>query len=229
MYSFVGEYRRQSAQCAASRSDRYCDRHTNGFGYSLTQRFYTRLTNPTPCPATESETSTSCSTHASREWASWQITQKYFLNPTFGGALVPGRRNVFDTTLDLTGIAFLTSPQNLSPLVSRLRFEAIRNLRIEWDLDYNPKAGRIDADNVFAGYSFGSTTVGLGHSLLNAVDETGSTASILQSQQIQPFVEIGKPNAAGFNFAANGGSRFCESRPSICRRPNRLQLELLAA
>ena len=180
---------------------------TNEFGYSLTQRFYTRLTNPTPCPATESETSTSCSTQP-REWASWQITQKYFLNPTFGGALVPGRRNVFDTTLDLTGIAFLTSPQNLSPLVSRLRFEAIRNLRIEWDLDYNPKAGRIDADNVFAGYSFGSTTVGLGHSLLNAVDETGSTASILQSQQIQPFVEIGKPNAAGFNFAANGGYDF---------------------
>jgi LPS-assembly protein len=180
---------------------------TNEVGYALTQRFYTRSTNAQPCAAADSETTTTCSAQP-REWASWEITQKYFLNPTFGGALIPGRRNVFDTTLDLTGIAFLTSPQNLSPLVSRFRFEAIRNLRIEWDLDYDPKGGRLDADNVFAGYSFGATTVGLGHSLLNAVDEKGSTASLLQSQQLQPFIEIGKPNAAGFNLAANGGYDF---------------------
>jgi len=178
---------------------------TNEVGYTLTQRFYTRLKNAQPC--TVEDTMTTCSPQP-REWASWVITQKYFLNPTFGGALEPGRRNVFDTTLDLTGIAFLTDPRNLSPLVSRLRFEAVKNLRIEWDMDYDPKSGRLDANNVFAGYSWGPTTVGLGHSLLNAVDEKGSTASILQSQQLQPFVEIGKPNGAGFNLAANGGYDF---------------------
>ena len=64
-----------------------------------------------------------------------------FSIPTFGGAIIPGRRNVFDTTLDLTGIAFLTDPRNLSPLISRLRFEAINNLRIEWDMDYDPQGG----------------------------------------------------------------------------------------
>ena len=100
-----------------------------------------------------------------REWASWQIAQKYFLNSSFGGAIIPGRRNLFDTTLDLTGIAFLTDARNLSPLISRLRFEAISNLRIEWDMDYDPKGGRLDADNVFAGYSRGRTTIGVGHSL----------------------------------------------------------------
>ena len=50
--------------------------------------------------------------------------------------------------------------------------------------------------------------MGLGHSLLNAVDEKGSAASMIQSQQLQPFVEIGKPNAGGFNLAANGGYDF---------------------
>jgi LPS-assembly protein len=48
-----------------------------------------------------------------REWASWQIAQKFFIDPNFGGALISNRRNVFDSTLDLTGVAFLTSPRNL--------------------------------------------------------------------------------------------------------------------
>jgi len=125
-----------------------------------------------------------------------------------GGAIIPGRRNLSDATLDLTGIAFLTDARNLSPLVSRLRFEAVNNLRIEWDMDYDPKAGRLAGDNIFAGYSYGRTTIGVGHSLLNAVDEKGSAASLIQSQQLQPFFEFGRPNAAGFNLAANGGYDF---------------------
>jgi LPS-assembly protein len=99
-------------------------------------------------------------------------------------------------------------PRNLSPVISRLRFEAIDNLRIEWDIDYDPRGGRLGADNLFAGYSWGRTTVGLGHSLLNAVDEQGSTATNIQSQQLAPFLEIGKPNSNGFNLAANGGYDF---------------------
>lgn len=181
--------------------------NTNEFEYVLTQRFYMRSKNSQPCADDSTENESTCQAQP-REWASWQILQKYFLDPTFGGAIIPNRRNVFDTTLDLTGIAFLTDPRNLSPLVSRLRFEAIKNLRVEWDMDYDPRAGRLSADNVFAGYSFGRTTVGLGHSLLNAVDETGTSASITQSNQLQPFIEFGKQNAAGFNLAANGGYDF---------------------
>ena len=181
--------------------------NTNEVGFAITQRFYTRSTNSEPCATAEGQAGSACPAQP-REWASWLISQKYFFDSDFGGAIIPGRRNVFDTTLDLTGIAFLTDPRNLSPLVSRMRFEAIGNLRIEWDLDYDPKAGRLDADNVFAGYSRGRATIGLGHSLLNAVDEKGSTASLIQTQQLQPFLEIGKPNSAGFNLAANGGYDF---------------------
>ena len=81
----------------------------------------------------------------------------------------------------------------------------IDNLRIEWDLDFDPKSGRLNSDNIFAGYSWGRTTVGIGHALLNAVDENGSAASNVQSQQIQPFLFIGKQNTQGFNLAANAG------------------------
>ena len=177
---------------------------TDEVGFSVTQRFYVRRPDDHPCKDSESSPCPA----GPQEWASWRIAQKYFLDPTFGGALIPGRRNVFDSTLDLTGIAFLTEPRNLSPITSRLRFNAIENLRIQWDMDYDPRRGRIGADNVFAGYSWGNTTVGMGHALLNAVDEIGSSASLIQSQQFSPFVQIGKPNASGFNMAANGGYDF---------------------
>ena len=178
--------------------------NTNEVGYSLTQRFYLRPTVLKPCTDEQSAASGGCSPQA-HEWASWQIAQKFYIDSNFGGALIPNRRNVFDATLDMTGIAFLTSPRNLAPITSRLRFEVIDNLRIQWDLDYDPKAGQLDADNLYAGYSWGRTTVGLGHALLNAVDESGAAASIIKSQQVTPFLAIGKPSGKGFNLAANGG------------------------
>jgi LPS-assembly protein len=177
---------------------------TNEVGFSLTQRLYLRPTADQPC---SSEAAGNC-TAKPREWASWTIAQKFFIDPKFGGALIPNHRNVFDTTLDMSAVAFLTTPRNVAPITSRLRFEAIDNLRIQWDLDYDPKAGRMGANNLFAGYSWGRTTVGIGHSLLNAVDETGGAASLIQSQQLQPFFSIGKPSGRGLNLAANGSYDF---------------------
>ena len=182
---------------------------TNEVGYSLTQRFYLRDNGSQACNPDAPEAG-SCPAKP-REWASWQIAQKYFLDARFGGALIPNRRNVFDTTLDLTGVAFLTSPRNLSPVISRVRFEAIDNLRVQWDVDYDAKAGRFSSDNLFAGYSWGRTTAGIGHSLLNAVDENGSTAALTKSQLVQPFLYVGKSTADGFNLAMNGGYDFVQN------------------
>ncbi|MGA2886582.1 MAG: LPS assembly protein LptD [Terracidiphilus sp.] len=188
--------------------------NTNEVGFSLTQRFYLRPSDSQPCDGTAADSASKDCPLQPREWASWQIAQKLFIDPTFGGALISGRRNVFDSTLDFSGVAFLTSPRNLAPIISRLRFEAIDNLRIEWDLDYDPKAGRMDSDNLYAGYSWGRTTIGVDHAMLNAVDENNSSASLIKSQQVQPFFSIGKvgsnglPTDAGFSFAANGGYDF---------------------
>jgi LPS-assembly protein len=181
---------------------------TNEVGYSLTQRFYLRPLHASPCSESQLENSPNKCFASPREWASWQIAQKFFIDPNFGGALIPNRRNVFDSTLDLSGVAFLTAPGNVSPVISSLRFEAIDNLRLEWDMDYDPRLGHLGADNLYAGYSWGRTTVGLGHAMLNAVDEQGSAATTIQSQQLQPFLQIGKANSVGFNLAANGGYDF---------------------
>jgi LPS-assembly protein len=192
---------------------------TNEAGLSLTQRLYLRPTGSGPCASAPSsddaadepgeEAAGNCPAHP-REWASWQLAEKFFFDPSFGGAIIPNRRNVFDSTLDLTGVAFLTAQRNLSPIISRMRFEAIDNLRIEWDMDFDPKTGRLQSDNIFAGYSWGSTTVGLTHAMLNAVDENHGAASTIQSQQVQPYISIGKQTRVGFNMAANAGYDFVQ-------------------
>jgi len=211
--------------------------NVNEAGFSLTQRFYLRSTGEKPCAnsgkdagggsgntsggfdATDDTAKADLCPGAPREWATWEIAQEYFIDPNFGGALIPGRRNVFDATLDLMAPTFLTSPRNIAPITSRVRFEAIDNLGIQWDLAYDTIAGELAADNVFAGYSFGRTTLGIGHALLNAVDDqvkngtspsTLATFSTLKSQQVQPFLEIGKPSGSGFNLGVNGGYDFVE-------------------
>jgi LPS-assembly protein len=208
-YRFVGGINSQ-AQNVLTIDTSDIATNTNEVGFSLTQRLYARPLHQRPCAANDDESAEPCPAQT-HEWASWQVAQKYFLDPRFGGAIISDRRNVFDSTLDLSAVAFLTSPRNLSPVTSRLRFEAIDNLRIQWDLDYDPRAGRLGADNIYAGYSWGSTTVGVGHALLNAVDELGSSASLIKSQQLQPFLQIGKQTGTGFNLAANLGYDFTQS------------------
>jgi len=181
--------------------------NTNEAGYSLTQRFYLRSTVQQHCAPQDVLPSGGCPARP-RERASWQIAQKFYFDPYFGRALIPNRRNVFDSTLDLTGVAFLTSPRNFAPITSRLRFEAIDNLRIESDVDFDPRTGRLDADNLYAGYSWGRTTLGVGHAMLNAVDENSGAASTIKSQQVQPYLAIGKQSGNGFNLAAKGGYDF---------------------
>lgn len=99
-------------------------------------------TNPCPPPAT------------SHELITWEIAQKYFLDPTFGGALVNGQQNVFATTSDFDGIAFLRSPRHLSPLISRLRLVP-GAIDFEWDVNYDFSVSRINFSSVSLGYRFG--------------------------------------------------------------------------
>ena len=101
---------------------------------------------------------------------SWQIAQKYFGDPTFGGALVNGRRNVFDTTVDFTGIAFLTEPRIFSPIISRLR-TSIGQTDFQWDLDYDPVLHQVNASTIFAGYHWGNWYLNGGQTYVNAPGE----------------------------------------------------------
>ncbi len=123
-----------------------------------------------------------------REIATWEVAQKYFLDPTFGGALVPGQRNVFTTTEDLTGIAFVTEPRHLSPLVSRLRIATSSHTDTEWDMDYDFQLGRMNASTLLVNYNLGPFTVGGGNAFLQIPQPvtTTSTTTVQSEGQCSP-------------------------------------------
>src|SRR5580692_3241556 len=138
-----------------------------------------------------------------REVVTWELGQKYFLDPTFGGALIPGQRNVFTTTVDLTGIAFLTQARHLSPLVSRLRVETSSRTDAEWDLDYDFQNSRINASTLLANYHFGQVTIGGGDAFLQVpVPAVGSPPRF---NQFRAALGYGRPNKRGFSAASSFG------------------------
>jgi LPS-assembly protein len=152
-----------------------------------------------------------------REILSWEVGQKYFFDPTFGNALVAGRRNVFTTTADFTGIAFLAAPRRFAPIISRLRVETSPHTNTEWDLDYDLKAGRINASTALVNYYYGPFTVGGGDTFLRVLDNSLGTPvkgakGANDFHQLRVLVGYGQLNkrglsaASSFGFDANSGS-----------------------
>lgn len=122
---------------------------------------------------------------AAKELVTWQVFQKYFIDPTFGGALIPGQRNVFTTTEDLTGIAFITEQRHLSPLASRLRVETSTRTDTEWDMDYDFQLSRVNASTLLINYNVGPFTFGGGHAFLQ-IPQTSTTSPALSEGTCGP-------------------------------------------
>jgi LPS-assembly protein len=80
---------------------------------------------------------------------SWEIEQKRYFDPTFGGALIPGQANIFAATADITGYSFLVDPRSTSPVVSTLRMTPIGGLSIQWQTDYDHRLHAI-VDSAFS-------------------------------------------------------------------------------
>jgi LPS-assembly protein len=144
----------------------------------------------------------------SREVFSWEVAQKYFFDPTFGSAVVAGRRNVFTSTVDFTGIAFLTEPRRFSPILSRMKVTSATNTDLSWALDYDTVKGRISDSTVLLDHRFGNFFVGGSHAFLHVPGEVVSTTSVVAPTVFDQFrwlLGYGNPNKRGFNAAVNFG------------------------
>ncbi|MGE5325556.1 MAG: LPS-assembly protein LptD, partial [Deltaproteobacteria bacterium] len=105
---------------------------TNEMEYSLTNSLFSR----------KGGTDGSGDTPQARELVSLRLSQKYYFDPTFGGALQPGKQVVFDPTLSLTGFAFAQG-RRLSPLVSVLKVAPFSDFDTEVRADFNPADGGV--------------------------------------------------------------------------------------
>jgi LPS-assembly protein len=101
---------------------------TNEVEYGITERLYRRD-----------------GSGDTEELATWRVVQKYFFDPTFGGALVSGQRNVFQTLDSLTPFAFAGEARRFSPIVSDLTIEPGKHYDTQFIVNYDPQRNRMTA------------------------------------------------------------------------------------
>jgi len=178
VYRFVDGVNRFGRFIRFDESDTLTD--TNEVEYSVTQRLYRRTGEG-----------------QADELVSWRLTQKYYFDPTFGGALVPGQRNVFQALDSVTPFAFADSPRRFSPLVSDVRITPGGRYDAEFRTDYDTLRGKVTALGTLVKVRpYREFFVTLAHFSLQS-------DPVLQpkSNQIRALVGYGELNRRGWNAA----------------------------
>jgi LPS-assembly protein len=132
------------------------------------------------------------------DFLSWQLVQKHYFDPTFGGALVPGQRNVFEALDSITPFAFASTPRNWSPIVSDVKLTPGGLYDLESIIEYDTQLKKV-------------TTIG---TLLKVKPFSQFYATVADfrlqgdpivqpfSHQIRGIVGYGDLVRKGFNFSA---------------------------
>jgi LPS-assembly protein len=126
------------------------------------------------------------------ELLSWELTQRRYFDPTFGGAVIPGQRNVLLSAIDLTGYAFIDGPRTYSPVVSALRYNY--KIGLQWRADYDPLRGHIVNSTLSADWRRDKYSISIGYNQVH-------TDPVLSPSQNQftGGVGFGNDNRKGWN------------------------------
>jgi LPS-assembly protein len=166
---------------------------TNEVDYSLTQRLYRRVGDG---PADD--------------FITWRLEEKYYFDPTFGGALVPGARNVFSALDSITPFAFADTPRRYSPVVSDIVVSPGGPFDAELRTDYDPQQGRFTTTGLLVkAHPYKLLTATLAEfaihndpiSCIEGTTDTPSTCTYLQppENQLRMLVGYGDLNRRGWN------------------------------
>ncbi|MFY9528235.1 MAG: LPS assembly protein LptD [Candidatus Acidiferrales bacterium] len=133
--------------------------------------------------------------------ASWSITQKYFFDPTFGGAIVPGVRNVFQALDSLTPFAFADQPRHFSPIVSDLRVTPGGRYDAQLRVDYDPIRNEVTALGALGKIKpYRESFVTLAYfSTINLPPAQPASVFHHRSDQVRALVGYGDLNRPGWN------------------------------
>jgi LPS-assembly protein len=133
------------------------------------------------------------------EFLTWRLAAKYYFDPTFGGALVTGQRNVFAALDSITPFAFADEPRRWSPIVSDIKVNYSSQYDLQLETDFDPLGNRLSALGIIGTeHPFKQSFVSLAEFRLN-------TDPILQPQQNQIRLTAGwgQMNRKGWNTATS--------------------------
>jgi LPS-assembly protein len=99
---------------------------TNEVEYGITQHLYLKDGDDQPV-----------------DFLTWRLVQKHYFDPTFGGALVPDQRNVFEALDSITPFAFAATARNWSPIVSDITLTPGGKYDAESIIEYDPQLDKV--------------------------------------------------------------------------------------
>jgi LPS-assembly protein len=162
--------------------------NTNQLEFSLTNRLITKDKNGTVT-----------------DFLTWQVRYARYFDPTFGGAVQnpsPGQnpqRYVIESSVDLTGFAFIDGPRNYSPVSSVFRIQpGALPMNFEWRTDYDPKLHRIVNSSVGLDGRVKKYFWNIRHTDVNTDPFLTPKAN-----QIGTTLGYGNPNSRGWNYGFN--------------------------
>jgi len=175
---------------------------TNEIEYGFTQRLYRKDGEDQPL-----------------ELLSWRIVQKHYFDPTFGGAIINGQRNVLQAFDSISPFAFAFGPRNWSPIVSDFKITPGGPYDIEQILQYDTQIQRlVTVGTLIKLKPYRDYFLTVAHFRLNDNPVPGELAPqppplfpLFQqpaSNQVRVLTGYGSETRKGFNFITGVGYDF---------------------
>ena len=130
------------------------------------------------------------------EVITWRVAQAHYFDPTFGGAVLPGQRNVVLATDELTPFTFLDGPRNYSPINSFLTVNPYSFFSIEWRTDYDPLRHKFIDQSLSGGIHHSKYSVSFGETAIKS-----NPLLIPDANQFAIGAAYGNTNRKGWNVA----------------------------
>lgn len=153
--------------------------NTNEVEYGITNRLFRRAADGT-----------------AEEFITWRVVQKYFFDPSFGGAVVAGQPTVIQPLDSISPFFIATGPIHYSPLVSDFVVSPGGLYDAELRLEYDTHNHRFtSAGTLLKLHPRQNFTVTLAHFDINA-----DPGVQLRSNQVRALVGYGDQTRKGWNF-----------------------------
>ena len=188
---------------------------TNEIEFGIANRFFTRRSTENVSEADTRKTQTGDKPSiASQPYEALTITLrgKYFFDPSFGGALVPGRRNQFYPLNTLSGFVYGGVPSRFSPINIDTRYRPRRDLFADFRTDLDTNGGGVRSISTTFGLNksvvqifqsfYYTRAIALVGSLAKFADARGLEAGTLRGSQWGPSVFLGNRDRGLFGGAS---------------------------
>lgn len=182
---------------------------TNEFEYGIINRIFTRkyteaVTDEAREQLTENASDDKNLSIQPHEIFTLTVRGKYFFDPYFGGALVPGERNQIKSITDLTFYTFGGVPRRFSPLNIDATYRPNKTVFVSTRMDLGVQGGGLRNISATVGYNnnffklfqtlYYTRAVELIPSLRQFSNKFGKEAGTLRGSQWSPAIFIGNKN-----------------------------------